>query len=60
MILCLCKAVNDKAIDKAIDGGAKTVKEVSQKCEAGTACGACIADIKDRLQKKKDAGNDSR
>jgi len=60
VILCLCKAVNDKAIDKAIDGGAKTVKEVSQKCEAGTACGACIVDIKERLQRKKDSESDSR
>ncbi len=41
MIVCLCKAVTDRDVARAIDGGARTVDEVTRCTGAGTGCGAC-------------------
>jgi bacterioferritin-associated ferredoxin len=39
--ICHCKAVTDASIRSAIDGGARTIDEVSAHCRAGTGCGGC-------------------
>lgn len=41
MIVCVCRAQSDRAIETAIAGGAVTVDEVGRVCRAGTDCGAC-------------------
>jgi bacterioferritin-associated ferredoxin len=50
MIVCLCRAISDRAIQRAIDAGATTVKQVGQACGAGTGCGACKVQISQMLQ----------
>jgi len=52
MLVCLCHPSSDRAIDAVIDDGARTVEEIGQRCGAGTGCGACVDDLRERLQQK--------
>lgn len=49
MILCLCEAVSDRVIDAAICEGAQSVREIGKRCGAGTGCGMCKVDLRERL-----------
>jgi bacterioferritin-associated ferredoxin len=46
VIVCHCKVVNDQAIKRAIDHGARTVSQVCQATEAGRDCGSCVFALK--------------
>jgi len=52
MLVCLCHPSSDRAIDAVIDDGARTVEEIGQRCGAGTGCGACVDELRERLQQK--------
>jgi bacterioferritin-associated ferredoxin len=52
MIVCLCHPTSDRELDSIIDDGARTVEEISQRCGAGTGCGACLGELRERLQTK--------
>ncbi|HEX3946534.1 MAG TPA: (2Fe-2S)-binding protein [Acidimicrobiales bacterium] len=41
MLICSCKAVNDRTVRAAIGSGAATVDEVTRRCKAGGGCGGC-------------------
>jgi len=41
MVLCLCKGLSDKAVQRVIDDGARSVDEIGDRCGAGTDCGSC-------------------
>jgi len=41
MIVCHCRAVTDRAIRKAVRGGARTRGEVAKTCAANLCCGGC-------------------
>ena len=41
MFVCHCRAVTDGAIRACIQGGACSVKELGERCGAGTRCGGC-------------------
>lgn len=64
MIVCLCHPTSDRDIDAMIDDGVRTVEEISRKCGAGTGCGACVGELRERLQAKgapacgRDCAND--
>lgn len=45
MIVCHCKAVNDRTILTAIADGAHDVVAVGAACGAGTGCGGCHGSI---------------
>lgn len=49
MILCLCEAVNERTIDATICEGAGSVREIGRRCGAGTGCGMCKADLRERI-----------
>ena len=42
MFVCLCRAVSDHTIAAAVEGGARTLADVSAECGAGTVCGTCL------------------
>jgi bacterioferritin-associated ferredoxin len=42
---CLCRAVSDRKVRKAIGRGAATIEEVGRACGAGTGCGGCHPEI---------------
>lgn len=41
MLVCHCAVVNDAAVTRAIDDGARTVAEITAACGAGGGCGGC-------------------
>ena len=43
--MCLCEAVSSRSILEAIEGGARSVKDVGRANGAGTACGKCARNI---------------
>lgn len=45
MYVCLCKGVNDRAVRRVVQAGARSVAEVGRRCGAGTCCGQCKPDI---------------
>ncbi|MEJ2383534.1 MAG: bacterioferritin-associated ferredoxin [Xanthomonadales bacterium] len=42
MYICICQAVTDTAIRRAVDEGVTTLPELSLRTGAGTQCGSCI------------------
>ncbi|MGH9118896.1 MAG: (2Fe-2S)-binding protein [Acidimicrobiales bacterium] len=54
MYICHCNAVTDASIRSAIDGGARTIDEVSARCRAGTGCGGCWPALFELLEKGLD------
>jgi bacterioferritin-associated ferredoxin len=52
MIVCMCHPTSDRELDAIIDDGARTVEEISRRCGAGTGCGACLGELRERLQSK--------
>ena len=45
-VVCNCFNVTNGMIKDAVDAGATTLDEVQDATNAGTACGACLEDIK--------------
>ena len=45
MFVCHCRAVTDGAIRACIQGGACSVKELGERCGAGTRCGGCVSTL---------------
>ncbi|WP_297438925.1 (2Fe-2S)-binding protein [uncultured Clostridium sp.] len=50
-IICYCLNISEADIVKAINEGAKTLEAVQDVTGAGTACGACIGDIEELIEK---------
>ena len=42
MYVCVCHAVTDSAIHKAVDNGASSFRELSFATGCGTQCGSCV------------------
>ena len=47
MFVCQCRAVTDRQISGAVAEGCTTLRSVAAATGAGTACGGCIATIRD-------------
>jgi bacterioferritin-associated ferredoxin len=45
VIVCICRAVSDRAIRAARDGGARSVEAIGVATGAGTCCGCCRGSI---------------
>jgi bacterioferritin-associated ferredoxin len=45
MYVCICRAVTEAVVRGCIADGARTVKDVVRRCEAGTGCGTCVGKI---------------
>lgn len=56
MYVCLCKAITDESILKAIEDGACTLEDVARRCKAGTGCGGCRPAILALLREHADGG----
>ncbi len=41
VFVCICKAVNDKSIRRAVDQGARSVEDLEQDLGVGSSCGRC-------------------
>jgi bacterioferritin-associated ferredoxin len=49
VIICSCRAVNDRTIRAAIEAGAETLNAVSELCAAASRCGGCRPAIQEIL-----------
>lgn len=41
MYVCVCNAVTDSDIRKAVDGGVRNMKQLRQTTACGVSCGSC-------------------
>lgn len=41
MFVCVCSAVSDRQVERAIDEGADTLDALAASTGAGTCCGSC-------------------
>jgi bacterioferritin-associated ferredoxin len=53
MYVCVCFAVTDKEIRRAIDDGAKTREDVTRACRAGGDCGSCHRQIEAMIEEAR-------
>ena len=49
MYICLCKAVTDKDIHRAVSNGANTMRCIRQLNGVGSQCGRCVGHAKEVL-----------
>ncbi len=49
MIICVCKAVSDRHIRSAVNGGATSLRDLTRELGVGTCCGKCVPDAKATL-----------
>ncbi len=52
MIVCLCKGISDRTLEKIIDEGADSVAAVGRRCGAGTDCGSCKRHIAEMVAER--------
>jgi len=52
VLICICHPTSDRDLDTVIDDGARTLEEIGQRCGAGTGCGMCRDELRDRLVTK--------
>jgi bacterioferritin-associated ferredoxin len=45
MYVCICRAVTDSVVRGCIAEGARTVKDIVVRSDAGTGCGTCVSKI---------------
>jgi bacterioferritin-associated ferredoxin len=41
VLVCHCKAINDRTIRQVVKSGARTCRQVDRACQAGGNCGGC-------------------
>lgn len=56
MIVCVCHNVSDKAIRRAVDGGADTMPALRTELGIGTCCGKCHSCAKTVLRDHLEQG----
>ncbi|MBI4817150.1 MAG: (2Fe-2S)-binding protein [Deltaproteobacteria bacterium] len=56
MLVCICRAVRERDLERVIQLGARTTREVSRACGAGTSCGACVPMVRDMIQRAQRVG----
>lgn len=49
MIICICRAINEQKINKSIDGGAVTAKQVYCSLGVKPKCGKCRPEIQQMI-----------
>ena len=59
MIVCICKAINDKTIKQAITDGAKTVCDIKRMTGACTQCCKCAKAIHMMVTNDDSKGNNT-
>lgn len=50
MYVCVCRAVTDKDIIKAMAEGATTVRELKDKLKVTESCGSCLETVRELVK----------
>ncbi|MFT4763538.1 MAG: bacterioferritin-associated ferredoxin [Oleispira sp.] len=53
MYVCICHAVNEKAIHQAVAEGAKNVRDVRRCLDLGSQCGQCVRQAHEVIEQAK-------
>ena len=53
MIVCSCEVVSHRVIEREIDTGAHTVRELSRRCGAGSDCGSCGRRLAEMIEQRR-------
>ena len=53
MYVCVCRAVTDKDIHKAMAEGATTVRELKEKLRVTESCGSCLETVRDMVKQSQ-------
>jgi bacterioferritin-associated ferredoxin len=59
MIVCICKAVSDRHIRSAVEGGATNLRDLTRELGVGTCCGKCLPEAKATLSASLDSRTES-
>ncbi|MGH9247248.1 MAG: (2Fe-2S)-binding protein [Acidimicrobiales bacterium] len=51
MLICHCKALNERAIRAWILAGARSTDALAERCGAGATCGGCTAALEELLDR---------
>ena len=55
MIICVCKAVSERHIRSAVNGGATSLRDLTRELGVGTCCGKCVPEARATLTASLDA-----
>lgn len=47
MYICICNAVTESAIQQAVRGGARSLRDLSFRTGCSTQCGRCVGSARD-------------
>jgi bacterioferritin-associated ferredoxin len=53
MFVCICHAVNEKAIHQAVADGAMNVRDVRRSLNVGSQCGQCVRQAHEVIEQAK-------
>jgi bacterioferritin-associated ferredoxin len=51
VLVCLCHPTTDRDVDSCIQSGARSVEAIGAMCGAGTGCGSCRDELRERLDR---------
>jgi bacterioferritin-associated ferredoxin len=49
VLICHCKAINDRTLAACISAGARGPEDLATMCGAGTRCGGCLPALEELL-----------
>jgi bacterioferritin-associated ferredoxin len=55
MYVCVCKAVSDRKIRQAVDGGVCTLKALKDRLGVGSVCGRCVPEARMLIEQTRNA-----
>ena len=50
MIVCVCEAVSESTLKRAIEAGCKSLGKIRSRTGAGTDCGQCTCTLRELLR----------
>jgi bacterioferritin-associated ferredoxin len=59
VLICHCRAVNDRTVAAAIAAGARAPEDLAAMCGAGARCGGCVPALCELLEVHAAAVGDS-
>ena len=58
MYVCVCNAVTERQIVKAVEAGCQTMKDLRDELGVGVCCGRCVGCARSVLRQTVKAGNE--
>ena len=52
LIVCVCKALRDRELERELDAGVRSVAELARRTGAGSGCGMCVSTLKEKVERR--------